>query len=338
MEKNNRRIATAAALGMLVLIFDGKTALTGAADGITLCLSTLIPSIFPFILLSVLLTGALAGQAIRPLKWITSICKMPAGTESLFVISFLGGYPTGAQNVAQLYHLGQLPLSAAMRMLALCNHAGPAFIFGVLGAQFSKASTAWILWITQIFSSICVGLLFPGDIPSTPVYPSSKKIRVMDAIPQAVKTTGLICGWVVLMRMILAFFDSWFLWLLPQSFQVILSGILELSNGCVRLADVKSEGLRFLIASCLLPFGGICVTLQTASVAGRIPMNQYLPEKILQTGISVFLGCILQFIFPPASRFMFCTPVLIISVIAILFVLFAQHFKNSSGNPAAIGV
>ena len=100
LEKKNRLLALAATLGMLILIFDGKTALAGAIDGIILCLFTFIPSVFPFILLSILLTEALAGQTIRSLQKISSVCKMPSGTESLYVISFLGGYPTGAQNIA----------------------------------------------------------------------------------------------------------------------------------------------------------------------------------------------------------------------------------------------
>ena len=52
---------TAAALvfssaGMLVLILDGKAALLGAQAGVELCLNTVIPSLFPFFVLSVLLT------------------------------------------------------------------------------------------------------------------------------------------------------------------------------------------------------------------------------------------------------------------------------------------
>ena len=36
-----------AALGILVLILDGKTAILGAGDAIELCLASVIPSLFP---------------------------------------------------------------------------------------------------------------------------------------------------------------------------------------------------------------------------------------------------------------------------------------------------
>jgi hypothetical protein len=45
MNKHNLRTSIAAALGLLVLIFDGKTAISGAIEGVNLCLNTLIPSL-----------------------------------------------------------------------------------------------------------------------------------------------------------------------------------------------------------------------------------------------------------------------------------------------------
>ena len=40
-------------LGMLALILDGRTAIEGARQGIGLCLRTVIPSLFPFFVLSI---------------------------------------------------------------------------------------------------------------------------------------------------------------------------------------------------------------------------------------------------------------------------------------------
>ena len=39
-----------AGFGMLVLILDGKTALLGMRDGLEICLWTVIPALFPFLL------------------------------------------------------------------------------------------------------------------------------------------------------------------------------------------------------------------------------------------------------------------------------------------------
>lgn len=338
MSKQNRCVAIGAALGMLVLILDGKTALAGAAEGIRLCIATLVPSLFPFFLLSILLTAALSGQALNLLRPIAAACKIPIGAESLFAIGLLGGYPVGAQNIALLHHQGMLSDRQSARMLAFCNNAGPAFIFGVLGAIFSDKRVPWLLWLIHIASALLVGLLLPGETPVDHVNPLPRKLSINDALAQSVKTMSLVCGWVVLMRMVLAFMENWFLWLFPQPVQVIISGILELSNGCLRLTELESEGLRFLIAAGFLSLGGICVTLQTSSVADGISMKLYFPGKLLQCSISILLGYFMQPLLPAASRCR-CTGAAFAATVMIITVLSFLHYsEKSSGNPAIIGV
>ena len=98
--KHRIRTGIFASLGMLLLILDTKTAIQGAQEGIRLCIMTVIPSLFPFFVLSSLLTGALTGVRLRFLRPIGKLCRMPAGSESLLLIGMLGGYPTGAKSAA----------------------------------------------------------------------------------------------------------------------------------------------------------------------------------------------------------------------------------------------
>ena len=93
-------VAIASALGMLVLILDAKTALSGAAAGVELCIRTVIPSLFPFFFLSVMLTATLVGRALPPLRWLGRLLRLPEGAECIYITGLLGGYPVGAQNIA----------------------------------------------------------------------------------------------------------------------------------------------------------------------------------------------------------------------------------------------
>ena len=321
-----------------MLIFDGKTALAGAAEGVTLCLNTLIPSLFPFFLMSILLTSTLAGQAVVPLRPIAAACGIPKKAEFLLAIGLLGGYPVGAKNVALLYSSGQLTPSQAARMIVFCNNAGPAFIFGILGSMFSDPRIPWLLWAVHIASALLVGMLLPGNAPTGAVEACRQKVRVTDALEQAVKVMALVCGWVVLMRMVLAFLDRWLLWILPLPVQVATAGILELSNGCIRLSQLGIEGLRFIIAAGLLSLGGVCVTLQTASVADRIPMRLYFPGKILQCSISVLMSCVLQIVFPASMRCHCGAVALTAGIIGFGCLLSLRYSEKSSRIPEPIGV
>lgn len=331
MKKRNLYTAIAAALGMLVLILDGKTALSGASEGVMLCLHTLIPSLFPFFVLSILLTGALSGQTVSILRFAAKLCKIPAGAESLLAIGLLGGYPVGAQNVALMHQTGKLSDEDAARMIAFCNNAGPAFIFGILSSMFSNPIVLWLLWGIHIISAIAVGIVLPGGPGSGPTQPLKRQIRLTDALEMSVRVMAPVCGWVVLMRMMLAYLDRWFLWLLPQPVQIAVCGILELSNGCIRLAQLPDEHLRFLLAAALLSLGGICVSLQTISVTDGISKRYYFPGKILQCCISILLASILR-----PGDYPFIT--VIAAVIGTGCVLTLRFWKKSSRIPAMVGV
>lgn len=91
-------------------------------------------------------------------------------------------------------------------------------------------------------------------------------------------------------RIVIAFFDRWFLWLLPQSTHVLTIGILELANGCTELHKIADPVARFLICSIILSLGGICVTLQTISVTHGLSMKYYFRGKGLQCLFSILLS------------------------------------------------
>ena len=329
MKSRNRLIAFFSAVSIFVLILDGKTALEGATAGIELCIRTLIPALFPFLILSSLLTRALAGQPMKLLQPLCSKIGIPQGAESLLAISLLGGYPIGAQSIALLHSEGKITTSQATHLLAFCNNAGPAFIFGVLGSMFSDPRTPWILWFTHILSALFVGLCVAKPEPVGIVHQNPSKVQITVVLLQSIKTMALICGWVICVKIILSFIELWFLKYFSLRIQIIIFGILELSNGCLRLSEIESEATRFLIATFLLSLGGLCVTLQTASVVDGIPMKLYFPGKILQCSISLVLSYVFLSILFGLSYFNSSLLFIISISISIAIVSFFQYSKKT---------
>lgn len=339
MKKQEALTLTAAALGMLILILDGKTAIAGAREGIDLCIRTLVPSLFPFFLLSSLLTGTLVGQPLKLLGPVGGLCGIPKGTESLLAVGFLGGYPVGAQNVGQAWDHGQITESDAERMLAFCNNAGPAFLFGMISPLFSESKTAWLLWGVHIASALLVGILTAERHQRTANTGQPQRVTCTAALERSVRVMATVCGWVIIFRIILTFLDNWIFWLMPAELRVLLSGFLELSNGCVQLADVGSEGMRFILAGIMLSFGGICVMMQTAAAASGLSLRAYFPEKLLQCCITFFLCVMLQPCFPAEERW-HCQPLHLIPAMLLTAILVIKQKRNkkTSSIPALVGV
>ena len=284
-----------AGLGMLILIFDGKTALQGAQIGIELCLKTVIPSLFPFFLLSILLTKSFVGTTVPLLRPMGTLFGIPEGAESILVSAFLGGYPVGAQSIAEAFRSGQLQKEDAERMLAFCNNAGPAFLFGMVSSLFPRTWMAWALWFIQIISALLVSFLIPSKKTKPAHFSPGMSPSVSSALLSAIRVIAMVCGWVVLFRVVVSFLDRWVLWLLPVEVRTAVIGLLELSNGCCELLYIENVKLRFLICSSILAFGGICVTMQTISVTSGLSMRCYFPGKILQTLFSLLFSAVILY-------------------------------------------
>lgn len=279
-----------AAVGSLILILDSKTALYGASEGMELCLRTVIPTMLPFFVLSLLLTGSLAGTSIPLLRPLGKLCAIPKGGEVLFLVGILGGYPTGAQAVAHAYESGQLSRNAARRLLGFCSNAGPAFLFGMVATRFCRMRYAWILWAIHILGAVITGILLPGRQAGAISSRPSPVLTMQQALKKSVRILSEVCGWIVLCRVVVAFCERWFLWLFPKWAQLLFTGLIELANGCSLLGTIPDEGLRFVLASAMLSLGGFCVLLQTKSVVKSLGLGMYFPGKLMQTAVCVTLS------------------------------------------------
>ena len=329
-------------VALLVLILDANTALSGATYGVEICVRTLIPSLFPFFVLSVLLTNVFAGVKIPLLTYLGKMIGIPVGAESILVAGFLGGYPVGAQCIGQAYQAGQIKKQDALHMLAFCNNAGPAFLFGMAGTLFTEQRIPFVLWIIHILSAISVGVLFSrqaeGQMEILPAQPISQS----QAVNMALRSMALVCGWVVLFRVLLSFLQRWLFWLLPGPICVFLSGILELANGCMELNRLPEEELRFLLVSIFLGFGGMCVGMQTCGILGQCGLNsgRYFPGKILHGIISGLMAwLVIPLVFPDSTIPMFR---MVWFPSGLLLISYAHGFlkfrKNNSSIPSKAGV
>ena len=322
-------------LGMFLLITDSRTAIESVSGAIDLCIQSLIPAIFPFLICSMVLTGSL-GTSSLPLLWpLESLVRIPEGSGIFLLMGYLGGYPVGAQNVSLAYSRGQLSKEDASRMIPFCNNAGPSFIFGVLGGLLGTMRDCWFLWLIHILASLISAMMMPGTPGKFRNTRESKPLSLSKILSKSIATMANICGWVILFRLLLAYLEKLIMGVLPLSLRVLFSGILELANGCIFLNQLNDPCLRFILASGMLGFGGLCVALQTKSLCSDLSLRLYFPGKILHGCVSMihsYFYCYLTY------KKTVPLPWLILPVMIILPVISLLWTKNSSSIPAPSGV
>lgn len=317
---------------MAVLILDNKTALSGANNGITMCIQTVIPVLYPFLFLSVLFTSNISCIRVPFLTTIGRIMNLPANTETLWLIGLFGGYPAGAQCVSNAVEQGIISAAEGKRIMGICNNAGPSFIFGFGMHILSDLRLCFFIWSIQILSSILAGALNPKSFLSSTAQHRATHISVSTAVKKSIHSLAIICGWVLLFRIMIELLEKWLLWIFPKEVQIFLCGILELTNGCMKLLSIHSVALRFLFFSVFLSFGSLCVTMQTLAISG-VDIRLYLSEKLLQTLLSMLLSTIFSFfLFTDLPSAVYISVALCVTIVGIFLIILKKKFPKKSRN------
>lgn len=304
-----------------LLIFPSQM-VSAAKDGVLLCFNVLIPSLFPFFVISSLTVelgladrlGTLLSPVMKPLFNVGGPCA------SALILSFIGGYPVGARTVINLYKSGKCSKSEAERMLSFSNNSGPAFIFGVVGAGiFASSAVGLMLYLTHIAASILVGLLFRnyGDKTFPPLSRSvfAKKKPFSQAFVGCVSSAFTsclgICGFVIFFTVLIKLlFLSGLLGALAGLIGTVfsfagmdeawarrlLTGFIELTSGVWSLREVSgSLNASIAMAAFMLGWAGLSIHCQVLSFLTDTGLSArtYITGKLLHAVISAGLAALL---------------------------------------------
>lgn len=295
MRKHGNWIPLAACLAMLVLILDSKTAITEAKAGMAFLITTVIPSLFPFFFLSILLSASAEPGQFVLLRFLGNLAGLPREADDVLIPAFLGGYPAGAQAVSNLWKQNRISKNTAEHLLAFCNNAGPSFLFGILSPLFPKPWMVWVLWGFHIAGALFASRILCGSRYETAAPSSFLTLSLPQVLTASIYAMSSVCGWLLLFRILIGFLNRWLLWLIPLPLQALVAGLLELTNGCLLLFRVEDIRLRFLLCSGLLALGGVCISLQTASVTRGLSLRFYCLGKLIQALFSICVSAALVF-------------------------------------------
>ena len=319
--------ALALALCAIALLVYPTQAVEAAREGLRLCGNVIIPSLFPFFVLSnfsveiglIRHLGRLLEPLMRPLFKVSGICA------SAFVLGIIGGYPVGAKTAIALYEKRCISKEEAQRLLAFCNNCGPAFIFGVVGAGvFASSKVGLLLYLVHILASILVGIIFRmSGGNSISAAHSAVRIEAISfsaaftgSIKAALQSTLNICAFVlfftVFVRLmvlsgILSVFSSLLGTLLiplgctEQLAEKLLIGAIEMSSGVASLSGAAGTlPARLALSAFVLGWAGLCVHCQVLSFLGSsgLSARSYLLGKLLHGSISAAMIALLIRILP----------------------------------------
>ncbi|MFI3173846.1 MAG: hypothetical protein R3Y53_01435 [Bacillota bacterium] len=295
------------------LIANPEIMLLSASDSITLFLTKVFPSLFPFMVACGIFMGSkgvsLLSKLCTPIMY--PLFRLPGIASLPFFLGMLSGYPMGAKLTATLYKENKISLEDAEHLLGFSNNAGPLFLIGTVGtAFFHDPEIGYLLLISTILGAITTGILLgifkkkSHCTSSTPPVPSPQKNfsdLLGKTIEDSLHTILQIGGYLVFFATLLTAIKSMpynFLDHSPPFFQGIFSGILEITTGTYELSQcTTTPKIAVYTASCMIvSFGGCSILGQTFGILKAVPIKKshYILSKICN---SLCSGCIFYCIF-----------------------------------------
>lgn len=298
----------------------------GIKNGIDICVEMLIPSLFPYMVLSsfMIRSGSMNGICRFFGKPFGRLTGLPPECLTAVLFSIIGGYPVGAKCVSLLFKDGIIDRIQSRRMMYYCVCSGPAFLLTAVGCLLIGSPTAGaILYFSQLISTfivmIVVGYIQKNKQSEKTKQQISQRINnsgISESFVQSVNDgasamTGM-CSMVLLFSMLIGILEysgaiNYISGLLsglgaPVWIHSLFYGLLEVSIGCKAVHDSTAP---LWVYSAVVGFGGMCVHFQILSLtsAFRLEILRYLIARVINSVISSFISiilCELFFIAKPA--------------------------------------
>lgn len=313
------------------LVIFPKQSVEAAGEGLKLCANVIIPSLFPFFVISTMTVElGLAGKLGRLTEGIMRrLFNVSGACSSAFILGFIGGYPVGAKTAISLYERGECTRAEAERLLSFCNNSGPAFILGVVGASvFSSSRVGLLLYAAHTIASIITGIMFRSwrgskkENRRRAVLPQSAKPTVgfasafTSAVKSSFSSTLNICGFVIFFTVFIrllflagilpALANAIGFLLSPigvdaETAQRLLTGVIELSSGVWSLNGAASSlSASAAMAAFMLGWAGISIHCQTLSFLNDsgLSAKTYIAGKFIQGVLSAGIVWLIFRLFP----------------------------------------
>jgi sporulation integral membrane protein YlbJ len=256
-------------------------------EGMRLGVGCVIPSSFPFMIISDLYVAYGRAENMRLLGGVLSrFFGVPVSALGAFICGNVAGFPIGAKMCADAYRAGTLGREEAERLIPLSNNPSCAFIIGGVGIGMCGDVRVGAILLFSVYAATAIcAIVTKRKCDKTAL--SSDNMRQSYSFVDSVKQAGVnsvsiisfICVFSVLCGIIKKRIKNALL-IYP------VFSLLEVTNAVDALANstVFPPSLRLALVAFSLGFGGVCVGMQSSFfVRGAgLKMKNYYAVKFLE--------------------------------------------------------
>lgn len=296
----------------VLLIISPKTSIEYMKTSLALCVKSLVPSLFPFMIISDFLISGYGLTLLRSVLAIpiSKIFGLSRDGASAALLGLLCGFPIGAKSALRLYSEKRISHAELSHIMSFCNIPSSAFVCGTVSVMLGSTRIGIILYASLLLSSLIIGLagraIYKYDrLPPAPSRTSSDPVTAFtSSVTSSVHVMLNVCAYVVFFSVISGYTSDLCTSLkLPRITSAIISGMLEISGGISSLSPLLNPKTTLLVpslAAFFLGFSGISVCFQIWSVdkSSCISRKKFFLQKLLHGAVSSVICFALVRAFP----------------------------------------
>lgn len=314
----------------------------GTADTIKrciyVCLDSLIPSLFCFMVFSSLLIKSGIGEILFTPLWyiIKFILHLDRKMFCVFLLSQIGGYPVGVKLLSELADGSKEYNKVCNTSLCYCYNSGPAFVVGIVGIGLYGDVKAGLI----VFLS-CFAANFTAAVIMNIRHKPQSGGNMQFSLSRKDITACLTGAAKALMSITLAV-------LLFNTATELAGYMISNLTGCelpdiiktiVEITNIKNSDTVYSlpIVTALISFGGLCVIYQLYALSAfRINMLRFILSRAVISALAALICFVIVSLSgynPAVSVFAYATdtmisdPLLLLCIAGMTFILLKNTEK-----------
>lgn len=292
------------------IILFSKDVIDSVSFSISIWKDNLFPTLFPFFTLSNLLMqyGFVDILGILLKTPMQKYFHLPGECGFVLAASLFSGFPSGAKYTCDLLEHNKINKKEAERLLTFTHYSNPLFILGMIATLLNSKTLALIIMISHVSSGLLIGYIInlkysdiytPKENKKHIIYPTKSFGELFTkSVLDSLNTMFLLLGIVTIFLIITTIINH--LFTLPSIIQVILSGMLEMTQGIKLASDFQLlEIIKVILITGIISFGGFSVHMQVIGIISsqKIKYKPFLLARILHSLLASFLVFLLYVVF-----------------------------------------
>ena len=274
----------------ILILFKSKLIVKNVYDTSLLYISTIMPSLFPNMVLSNVIVKQDISKVIpnKIINLFNKIFNFNKNVTTLFIMSFFTGSPTNIININEYEEKGLINEKEAEYLSYITHSINPLFVIHAVGIGiFNDIKVGIILIFLQFISNITKAFIFKSKFnKKSKINTNANHNNIVNNFKNSINTSInsllIIFGVIVMFNILITLITNIFNF--NSIINTIISITLEITSGILKLKSLNiNYVLKIIICYLTLNFGGICIHMQSLSISKnkKISYLKYLIFRII---------------------------------------------------------